>query len=217
MIYNGNNKYLKSYISYIINTLDKKYYSTAGWKVRAEVGYVYAQSPEFTYTYNNETVNSDTLGLEYNNYARLFLSADHYKQISSKMVFSQNITLAYIADDNPYIANQFKVGGISQIINNQVPFTGLEESEVKTGSMAMAQLGLQYQLSKNIYLTGRFNAALYDFRKAETGNITALDNLLTGYGVTFGYDSAIGPIDITVMYCDQDGKLRYNMNLGFYF
>jgi NTE family protein len=149
-IYNGNNNYLKSYISYVLNTLDKKYYTTAGWKIRAEVGYVYAQSPEFSYTYNNESVNSDTLGLEYNNYTRLFFSADHYKQINRKMVFSQNITLAYILDDNPYIANQFRVGGISQIISNQVPFAGLEESEVKTGSMVMAKLGLQYQLSKNI-------------------------------------------------------------------
>jgi NTE family protein len=216
-VYNGHNNYLKSYISYILNTLDKKYYSTRGWKVRAEAGYVFAQSPEFIYTYNNETVNSDTLGLTFNNYARLFLSADHYKQLTGKMVFSQNVTIAYIVDDNPYISDQFRIGGINQIMSNQIPFAGLEESEVKTGSTAMAKLGLQYQFSKNIYLTGRFNAALYDFHKSGAGSINVLDNLLTGYGLTFGYDSAIGPIDITVMYCDQDRKLRYNMNLGFSF
>jgi NTE family protein len=215
MIYNGNNNYLKSYISFVLNTADKKYFTTSGWKVVAEAGYVYSQSPKFSYSYDNEAVNSDTLGLEYNNYAQLFISADHYKPLNSKMVFSQNITTAYIIDSSPYLANLFQVGGMNQIINNQIPFTGLEESEVKTGSIAAVRLALQYALSKNNYLTGTFNTAIYDFHA--NGNIRVKDNLLTGYGLTYGYYSAIGPIEITVMYSDQDGKVRYNLNLGFGF
>jgi NTE family protein len=215
LTFNGSNTYLKSYMRYVLNSLDKKYFATKGWKVTAEAGYVYAQSPDFTYNTNNETVNSDTLGTKYNNYPRIFISADHFSPINSKLVFSQNTTLAYIIDDNPFITNQFLTGGISEIISNQVPFAGLEESEIKTGSLAAVRLSMQYSLSKNNYLTGRFNAAIYDFQGAE--NITASGNLLTGYGLTFGYDSAIGPIEITAMYCDQDGKVRYSMNLGFSF
>jgi NTE family protein len=98
-----------------------------------------------------------------------------------------------------------------------VPFAGLSESEVITGSLVSAQLGLQYLLIKNIYITGRFNAALYDFHGVSIDKLTAANNLLTGYGLTLGYASAIGPIEITAMYCDQDGKVRYNLNLGYRF
>ena len=118
--------------------------------VRAEVGYVYGQSPEFEYTNNNETVNGDTLN--YDNYVRLFIRADHYMPLGPKLVFSQNATLAYIIADNPYIANNFLVGGISQVIRNQIPFAGLNESEVKTGSLVSVQLAIQYQLAKKIFL-----------------------------------------------------------------
>lgn len=215
MIYNGNNNYMKSYLVFVLNSIDKKYFTTSGWKVMAETGYVYAQSPRFSYSSDIEAVNSDTLGLKYKNYVQLLLSADHYNPLNSKIVFFQNFSMAYIIDKGPYIANQFQVGGINKIINNQIPFTGLEESEVKTGSIAAVRLGLQYALSKNNYLTGVFNTALYDFHA--NSRITAKRNLLTGYGLTYGYYSAIGPIEISVMYCDQDGKVRYNLNLGFGF
>lgn len=216
LTYNGDNLYWNTYLGYELNSLNRKYFTTQGWQVRAEAGYIYGQSPDFEYTYNNETVSSDTLGLNYGNYVRLFIRADHFAALGSKFVFSQNATLAYIFADNPYIANNFLAGGISEVIRNQVPFAGLNESEVKTGSIALVQLGMQYQLAKNIYLTGRINAALYDFH-GKAGDMTASDNLLTGYGLTFGYNSVIGPIEITTMYCDQDGKLRTNLNLGYRF
>jgi NTE family protein len=215
LTYNGKNTYWISYISYELNSCNKKYFTNQGWMVRAEVGYVYGQSPEFEYTSNNETVNGDSLN--YDNYIRLFIRADHYMPLSPKLVFSQNATLAYIIADNPYIANNFLVGGISQVIRNQVPFAGLNESEVKTGSLVSVQLALQYQLAKKIFLTGRFNTAIYDLQGSASKSFTAANNLITGYGLTFGYASVIGPVEFTAMYCDQDGKMRYNMNLGYRF
>ncbi len=94
---------------------------------------------------------------------------------------------------------------------------GLSESEVKTGSIASAQLALQYKLSKKAYLTGRFNAGLYDFHQVSIDHINADNNLLTGYGLTLGLNSIIGPLEFTVMHCDQDSKVRTNLNIGFSF
>jgi NTE family protein len=131
--------------------------------------------------------------------------------------WSQNLTLAWLSETNPYIADNFVVGGVREIIRNQVSFTGLSESEIKTGSIASVQIGLQYKLAKKALLTGRTNAALYNFYKTGFNSITAKNNLLTGYGLTFGYDSPIGPLEFTVMYCDQDGKVRNNINIGYSF
>ncbi|MFI5218942.1 MAG: patatin-like phospholipase family protein [Bacteroidia bacterium] len=217
LIYNGHNNYWYSYLSYVLNNVNQKYFPTKGWNVKAEAGYVYSQHPEFEYSYNDSTVNSDSVNVNYDDYCRIYINAGHYSELNSKFSWSQNITLAYIINKNPYIANNFLVGGINEVIRNQVPFAGLNESQVKTGSIASLQLGLQYKLTKKAYLTGRFNAAIYDFESAGFNNITAENNLLTGYGLTFGYDSAIGPLEFTVMHCDQDSKVRTGLNIGYSF
>jgi NTE family protein len=147
---------------------------------------------------------------------RLYLNSSHYSTINSKFSWSQNFSLAYLIEDNPYIANQYLVGGVNEIIRNQVPFVGLNESEVKTGSIVSGQLGLQYKLTKKAFITARYNMALYDIHGVDYSDWSK-DNLLTGYGLSFSLNSAIGPLEFTVMQCDQDAKVRTHVNIGFGF
>ncbi len=102
-------------------------------------------------------------------------------------------------------------------ILNQTPFVGLEVSELQSGSIATAKLGLQYKLAKKTYLTGLANAALYDFHEVSFTNLSTKNNFLSRYGLSFGYYSPIGPLDLTVMYCDQDAMVRNYVNIGFNF
>ncbi|MEO8146535.1 MAG: patatin-like phospholipase family protein [Bacteroidia bacterium] len=215
--FDGTNTFWNSYLSFIYNSIDKKYFTTKGWKVRASAGYVYNQSPDFTVVNDGVEVNNDSLGYNYGNYVRLLVKADHFTPLNTKFVFTQNVSLAYMITDNPYLPNSFQVGGISENLLNQVTFAGLSESEVKTGSIASGQLGLQYKLAKTAYLTGRVNVGLYDFHNVAMSDISLNNNFLSGYGLTFGLMSPIGPIELTAMYCDQDGKVRSNLNLGFKF
>jgi NTE family protein len=217
LIYNGHNNYWYSYLSYLLNNVNKKYFSTQGWIVKADAGYVYNQKPEFSYSLSDSTVNSNTATTDYNDYFKIYINTNHYSELNPVFSWSQNLTLAWLSETNPYIADNFVVGGVREIIRNQVSFTGLSESEIKTGSIASVQIGLQYKLAKKALLTGRTNAALYNFYKTGFNSITAKNNLLTGYGLTFGYDSPIGPLEFTVMYCDQDGKVRNNINIGYSF
>jgi len=217
LIYNGHNHYWHSYLSYNLNSTNQKYYPTKGWDVKFQAGYVYGQNPEFEYSYNDSIVNSDSLAYNYDDYFRIHINATHFSELSPTLSWSKNLTIAYIIENNPYIADRFVVGGINEIIRNQVPFAGLNEAEVRTGSIASLQLGLQYKIGKKAYLTGRINAALYDFHGSEFSKLNAEDNLLTGYGLTFGYNSVIGPIELTAMYCDQDAKMRSGINIGFRF
>lgn len=217
LIYNGNNDYWYSYISYVINNANKKFAPTKGWNIKTEVGFVYGQDPEFEYSFDGSSVSSDSLNYNYDDYVRININANHYSEINSKFSWSQNLSLAYLIANDPYIANNFLVGGVNEIIRNQVTFIGLNESEVKTGSIASAQFGLQYMLTKNAFLKGRFNAGIYDFQGKGLENINTSENLLTGYGLTFSFNSAVGPLEFTVMHCDQDSKVRTNINIGFAF
>jgi hypothetical protein len=45
---------------------------------------------------------------------------------------------------------------VNEIIRNQVPFVGLNESEVKTGSISFSTAWFAIQAFKKAYPTGRF-------------------------------------------------------------
>ncbi len=178
LIYTGNNDSWYSYLSFALNTTNQKYFTTKGWSINTEIGFSYGHNPEFEITYKDSTVNSNNLQTEYGDHVKINLNAKHYSEINSRFSFNQNFSLGYLIEENPYIADQFLVGGVSEIVRNQVTFTGLNEAEVKTGSIGSLQLGLQYKLAKKAFLTGRFNAALYDFHGVDFSNISSNNNLL---------------------------------------
>jgi NTE family protein len=209
--------YYHSFVSYQYNNVDKKYFTANGWKIKAEAGYVYGQSMDYSSVEDGVETPSDTTLFDNKNYARLFFKADHYNALGSRFVTFQNLTVGYLTSGKPFLTNGFQLGGVGENFINQVSFYGLNDTELKTGSVASALLGLQYRLGKSIYLTGRVNIAVYDFQNHSNETFSATNNFLSGYGVTFGFDSIIGPIEITSMYCDQDGRIRTNINLGFRF
>lgn len=217
LMFDGKNKYWQTYLSFVFNSLDKKYFTTSGWKVRFQGGINYRQSPDNEISSGGTELPGDTLGYNYDNFTRLFFSVDHYAPVGHKFVFSQNSTFGMIPADNPYPGNTFHVGGISEQILNQVVFAGLNEWEVRTGSIATFQLGMQYKMAKLAYLTGRVNVGVFDFYHGSDAVNESSATFLSGYGLTFGLMTPIGPIELTSMYCDQDGRLRTHLNLGFRF
>jgi NTE family protein len=208
------NRYFHSYLTYQYNNVDKKYFTTKGLRIRANAGVVYRQRVDYSTVEDGVETPTDTALFDTEDYGRLFVKVDRYSPLRPKLVFVQNLTVGYSTSDSPFLTNGFQLGGVGENLINQVPFYGLNDAEVKTGSVASLLLGLQYKLAKSVYLTGRVNLALYNFHNQ---SLSADDNFLSGYGLTFGFDSAIGPIEITSMYCDQDGRLRTNLNLGFRF
>ena len=69
---------------------------------------------------------------------------------------------------------------------------------------------------EDLYLTPIVNAALYDFEFSEIGLIS-MDNFVFGAGIDLGYDTAIGPIEITVSYSPQQRNVLAYLNLGWSF
>lgn len=214
LVSKGHNRNWYSYLTYRLNNVNQKYFPTSGWNVKAEAGYAYGQDPEFEYVQKDSATHIDTSLYNYDDCFNSFMNVSHYTELNSKFSWSQRLSFAYISRRNPYIMNRYMVGGTNEIIRNQIPFVGLNESEVKTGSIAALQLGLQYALAKKAFITGRANAALYDFYDKP---LDAKNNFLSGYGLSFGYSSLLGPIEFTTMYCDQDKTVRTNINIGFSF
>jgi len=105
------------------------------------------------------------------------------------------------------------LGGLNNVTHHQLTFPGIYEGEVITSSAAIVQLAYQREIVRNIFLVPRAGVAVYDF----INDVSAKYKYLSGYSMTAGYNSRLGPIEASLMYCDQDGRLRGYVNIGFNF
>ena len=212
----GKNEFVTSYTYAAVNTLDKSIYPNRGWKVDAELGWVYNQSPDVTYFSNGEPIdNLDSLGISYNNFTRLTFNAEMYLPLQRRSTLFSMIQSGVNFDYKQNIVNDFTVGGMTRLFRNQVLFAGLEEGSITTPSVAAIQLGYRYEIFNNGYLLARSNALVNNF--ISTGNLLQKPNFLSGHAISFGYNFALGPLEVSAMYSDQSKKIHSYINLGISF
>jgi NTE family protein len=212
----GKNNFMTSYGFFSVNTLNKTVYPNRGIKIEGEFGSVYDQHPELTFYSDGEPVtNPDSLGITYDNYQRAILNSEAYLPISSRWTFTTSFQSGINFNYRQSILNDFSVGGLSKLIRNQVLFAGLDENTITTSSVAALQIGLRYELYNNLYAIARTNGLVNNF--VSVNNILQKPNSLSGYSLSLGYNSALGPFEISTMFCDQSKKLRSYINLGISF
>ncbi|MBC7826309.1 MAG: patatin-like phospholipase family protein [Chitinophagaceae bacterium] len=212
----GKNEFVTSYVYAAVNTLDKSIYPKRGWKVDAELGRVYNQSPSVTYYSNGEPIsNLDSLGISYNNFPQVIINSEMYLPLHSRTTLFTMIQSGINFDYRQNILNDFIVGGMSRQFKNQILFAGLEEGSVTTPSVASLQLGVRYEIFNNGYILLRTNALVNNF--ISTNNIVQKPNFISGHSMSFGYNFALGPLEVSAMYCDQSKKLHSYINLGISF
>jgi NTE family protein len=212
----GKNEFVTSYVYGAVNTLDKNIYPRRGWKVDTELGWLYNQSPTVTFFSNGEPItNLDSVGISYNNFPRLTVNTEVYAPLSSRNTFFSLFQLGMNFNYKQNILNDFIVGGMTRLFKNQIMFAGLEEGSITTPSVASVQVGARYELFNNGFLLVRTNALINNF--ISTNNILQKPNFLSGHAVSFGYNFALGPLEVSAMYCDQSKKIHSYINLGISF
>ncbi|HRE49816.1 MAG TPA: patatin-like phospholipase family protein [Flavitalea sp.] len=212
----GKNNFVTSYGFFAVNTLNKSVYPNRGIKIEGELGAVYDQHPRLKFYSAGEPItNPDSIGISYDNYQRAILNSEAYLPLSSRWtltgLFQGGINFSY----RQSILNDFSVGGLSRLFRNQVLFAGLDENTINTSSVAALQFGLRYELYNNLYAIARANGLVNNF--VSVNNILQKPNFLSGYALTLGYNFALGPFEISTMFCDQSKKLRSYINLGISF
>jgi NTE family protein len=95
-----------------------------------------------------------------------------------------------------------------------LPFVGLDFME-KSGSNALAVgLDFHYNFWKSNYLILRMNAATISDSPEE---LLLFDNAFSGFGLTLGNLSLIGPVELTLMRPNYRRELIFYVNIGYYF
>jgi NTE family protein len=212
----GKNDFFTSFVYLDANTLDKKTYPRKGFKLNAEYGIVYNQHPRATFFSNGTPVtNLDSFGINYDNYQRLVVNVEGYIPVSRQLTLYTLVQSGVNFNYKQNLVNNFQIGGLTKTIRNQVLFAGLDETTISTSSVASLMLGLNFQLSKNIYLMAKSNALVNNF--LSTDHHFQLDNWITGHAISFAYTTPIGPLEFSVAYSDQSGKVLTYVNFGIPF
>lgn len=198
------------------NTLDRNSLSRKGIKIEAEMGRVSEQSTRIDFLLNGHPpTDPDSLQVSTDPYLRAWFAAEGYLPLSAKLTAFINTQAGINFNYSRNVMNEFTVGGMSKIFRNQVTFAGLQEGTIYSPAMATIQGGLRTFLFTGAYLTGRANVLFNNF--ISRSDFFKYEDIYTGYGLTFTYNFALGPLDLSLMYCDQTKKLQSYINLGIPF
>ncbi len=212
----GHNQFLSSYLFTRVNTIDRNYFPREGWKVDGELGVVYTQSPDIIYYRNALPIlDTDSLRVNFSTYQRFLVTAEHYLNTGRGTTFLTSVAGGINFNSTENFMNDFVIGGLNYSFRNQVPFAGLQEGTIYAPNAAAVLLGLRKEIYSSWYVTAKANAAIYNF--LDRDNHWVSPSFLSGYALSFGYNMILGPLEFSVMYCDQSRSVQTYVNLGISF
>ena len=214
--FTGRNNFMTTYGFVNHNSLDRNIYPKNGIKWESEFGWVFNQHPNLTFYVNGDPVTDpDSIKTGNDAYARMVLNAEQYIPISRKTNLELELQSGLNFNYTNNVMNEFVVGGLTRTFRNQVTFAGLQEGTVYAPSVFEYGMAFRYEMFNNTYVTGRANILFTNF--ISKSNFFNNVNFYSGYALTFAYNFALGPLEISAMYSDQSHQLSTYINLGIPF
>jgi NTE family protein len=213
----GSNNYntLYTYVGY--NSLDKAIFSRKGVKLYGEAGRVTEQHPNLDFLQNGQPVHDpDSVAISTHPYFRTTLDVESYIPVGGRTTLLLNGQGGINFNYHRNVLNEFAIGGLTKVFRNQIAFAGLQEGTLYAPTVGMLQGGVRVMLFSNNYLTGKANVLFTNFLNRSAFFMNN-PGFLSGYSLTYSYNFALGPLEISTMYCDQTKKLQWYINLGIPF
>jgi NTE family protein len=145
-----------------------------------------------------------------------------YLPVTSRLSLNASISGGVVDGATIPLGNNFKIGGInSDIANNYISFYGYETMRKLASEFMVGQIGLQYRVHNNLYFLIKANILTYTGIEDETvleDDSIIFEDYKYGYGVTMGYKSLIGPIEVSLTN-DADSVNSYiiSVDIGYIF
>jgi NTE family protein len=211
--FKGDNNFLTSYFYIRSNTLDRPVYPRRGFKFDVEADHVFEQNPRAQYFASSQTRNDTSFSEA--PYERFLVDFDQYVPLAEKYTLQAHLQGGLNLHYQDNIMNEFSIGGLTDQFHNQVVFAGLREGTFYSASIAEGALALRYQLFNNVLITGKANVLFNNF--ITKSNFFTTPDFLSGYALTFTYNFALGPLELSAMYCDQSRTVLGYLNIGIPF
>lgn len=211
--FKGTNNFLTNYFFVRSNTLDRPIYPRRGMQFDVEADHVFEQNPDVQYFAS--TVNRSDTSFSEAPYERFLATFDQYVPVAERYTVQVHLQGGLNLDYHNNIMNEFSIGGLTDQFHNQVVFAGLREGTFYSASVAEGMLALRYKLFNNVFLTGKANILFNNF--LDKSNFFTTPDFLSGYAMTFTYNFALGPLELSAMYSDQSRRVLGYVNIGIPF
>jgi NTE family protein len=195
--FKGSNNFMSTYGYIAHNSLDRPIYPRRGVKFEAEAAHVARQHPNLKFLIDGSEIVDTSLQVATSPYLHTTLNAESYIPLGRRATFYMQAQGGINFNYSNNVMNEFIIGGLTKTFRNQVTFAGLPEGSLYTPAMAMMQGGLRVQIFNNTYLTGRANLLFNNF--VSQSDFFSNPDFLSGYAMTFSYNFALGPLEISAM------------------
>jgi outer membrane protein assembly factor BamA len=195
-----------------LDTRDRAYFSTKGSKLNIRAEYVIPVSQNWT---SNLFKNATII---YGSWSGNLPFGKRKKFVFQPGAFA-GFTLNAKNIDLPPINHWFGLGGLNNFNyqDNIVPFMGTKFIQAWGLHSVVARLGLQYNVYKKLYLTFRDDMGTIWGLEDNTANADNIElDIINGFGLSVGYDSFIGPAELTFMGSNVYGFSVF-LSVGFWF
>lgn len=118
-------------------------------------------------------------------------------------------------DDTPNLFMSY-TGGLDQTktFSIQVPFIGLQRMELASVNSVVLRADIQYEMFKNNFIILKTNVGrIFNGPR----DVLYVKEWIRGGGITYSYNSFLGPLDFSLMYSDSHKKVIPYVNIGFWF
>ncbi len=231
--FDGTNSQNLAYLMWHRNSLNRNYFPSRGSRTFVEGGYVFNVSYNIN-RYQRDSASGSINNTDFDNaaynrsidkeYFMVKWHAEYYFSLTNKLTLLNhhfagsmfNLKGKSVVND----FNNFLLGGLYNNFRLQVPFTGFMDYEVLTNNYLGTLIGLQYELRKNVFVTTKGNILNYSGyieNYIDKKQWSANSNYLIGYGVTAGYLSFMGPLELTLMRDETNQTINFYVNMGYLF
>ena len=213
--FKGRNNFPTAYSFFTYNSLNKQVYPTRGLKIYGEGGWVFRQNEKLKVLQEGVEVPRNEYSIATHPYLRAKLNIESYMRVSYRSTILASMQSGINFNYTNNLLNEFSIGGLIPLYNNQITFAGLPEATTYAPTVAAFMAGYRHEVFPNTYVTGKGNILYTNFiTKSPFFNNP---NMLSGYALTFGYNFALGPLEISAMYSNEARKLRTYVSFGMSF
>lgn len=214
--FDGRSQFSTLFVYLNRNTLDRAYFANKGIKLEIEGGRIVRQDLKINFLRNGQPLSDpDSLRATNRPFFYTTASAEGYLPLTRKTTGFLTAQSGINFDYGDNVMNEFVIGGMVKLFRRQALFAGLQEGSVYSTAYAALQGGLRWQVFNATYITGRANILFNNF--ISKSKYFQSRDVYTGYALTFSYNFALGPLDLSLMYSDQTGKVSTFINLGIPF
>lgn len=217
-----------AYLHLRLNSLNAVNYPTSGWRVYASVSQIF----DYRYRMADEAGQDMELSLPdstlqnqqiASSFQQVSASVQNCLRLGSTTTLTSAGFAGFMYNTDLTFSHFYGLGGLRENFQRNIPFVGIKEfthrlSPFLMNNVVNFQLGIQQQIFKVLYLIPRMNVATVGQHIDQfTLSDTDPDHFLWGHGITFGYNSPGGPIEMSLIKSNQQDDFMLYINIGYSF